>query len=79
MQISRLTIASLIFNCLGILSGAGVAACLPYQQSVPFWVMIILSTNSAACPAIALAIQAVQPIKLTQEGKIKDNKLIKNK
>lgn len=79
MQISRLTLTSLIFTCLGIFSGAAVTSCLPYQDKIPFWVLIILGTSSAACPVIALAIQKFQPIQLTKEGKIKDYKLIRNK
>lgn len=79
MQISRLTLASLIFTCIGILSAAAITACLPYQNQVPFWIMILLGTNSAACPTIAVAIQAVQPIKLSNDGKVKDPNLIQNK
>lgn len=79
MNISRLTLASLVFTCLGILSGAAVTACLPYVNQIPFWILIILGTNSAACPAIAVAIQAVQPIKLNSDGRVKDNNLINNK
>lgn len=79
MNISRLTLASLIFTIIGIMCGAGMTACLPYLDKVPFWILIILSMNSAACPAIALAIQKVQPIQLNNDGRVSDPNLIKNK
>jgi hypothetical protein len=79
MIINRLTLASLVFNILGILGGATTTACLPYQDKIPFWILILCSVASAACPTIAIAIQKVQPIQLTKEGKIRDNRLIKHK
>lgn len=79
MNISRLTVTSLVFTCLGVLCGAGITACLPYQSQVPFWVLILLGVGSAAFPVIAVTIQKVQPIQLNSDGRVKDNNLINNK